>query len=234
MKLDIDGIQAFVQVAALGGFYKAADKLNLSQTALTRRIQKLEAYLGLRLLDRTTRSVALTAVGREFLPQAARLVRASMLEVLGQPYIRTASAKGVPWRAVVTGHALPNAAIPTVTIIGFMIGSLIAGAVVVESVFSWPGLGRLLVHHVADPALTGRQQHLGTELHHRRILGPQLPLQGHGLFRCQIPGMHGRTPPCSRFIVNAANKCLQKRAACPSLHRRSLTCRLKRTSPASC
>jgi DNA-binding transcriptional LysR family regulator len=63
-----------VQVAELGGFYKAADKLNLSQTALTRRIQKLEAYLGLRLLDRTTRSVALTAVGREFLPQAARLV----------------------------------------------------------------------------------------------------------------------------------------------------------------
>ena len=74
MKLDIDGIQAFVRVAELGGFYKAADKLNLSQTALTRRIQKLEAYLGLRLLDRTTRSVALTAVGREFLPQAARLV----------------------------------------------------------------------------------------------------------------------------------------------------------------
>ncbi len=74
MKLDIDGIQAFVQVAKLGGFYKAADRLNLSQTALTRRIQKLEAYLGLRLLDRTTRSVALTAVGREFLPRATRLV----------------------------------------------------------------------------------------------------------------------------------------------------------------
>lgn len=74
MKLDIDGIQAFVQVARLGGFYKAADSLNLSQTALTRRIQKLEAYLGLRLLDRTTRSVTLTAVGREFLPRATRLV----------------------------------------------------------------------------------------------------------------------------------------------------------------
>ena len=61
-----------------------------------------------------------------------------MLEILGQHYIRTASAKGVPWRAVVTNHALPNAAIPTVTIVGFMVGSLIAGAVVVESVFSWP------------------------------------------------------------------------------------------------
>jgi peptide/nickel transport system permease protein len=80
----------------------------------------------------------------------ARFTRSAMLEVLGQPYIRTASAKGVPWRAVVWGHALPNAAIPTVTIIGFMVGSLIAGAVVVESVFSWPGVGRLLVVAVAN------------------------------------------------------------------------------------
>jgi peptide/nickel transport system permease protein len=80
----------------------------------------------------------------------ARFTRSAMLEVLGQPFIRTASAKGVPWRAVVTRHALPNAAIPTVTIIGFMMGSLIAGAVVVESVFSWPGVGRLLVVAVAN------------------------------------------------------------------------------------
>ncbi|MBR0663613.1 ABC transporter permease [Roseomonas hellenica] len=80
----------------------------------------------------------------------ARFTRSAMLEVLGQPYIRTASAKGVPWRQVVRGHALPNAAIPTVTIIGFMVGSLIAGAVVVESVFSWPGVGRLLVVAVAN------------------------------------------------------------------------------------
>lgn len=80
----------------------------------------------------------------------ARFTRSAMLEIMGQHYIRTASAKGVPWRAVVTNHALPNAAIPTVTIIGFMVGSLIAGAVVVESVFSWPGVGRLLVVAVAN------------------------------------------------------------------------------------
>lgn len=80
----------------------------------------------------------------------ARFTRSAMLEVLGQPYIRTASAKGVPWRAVVRVHALPNAAIPTVTVVGFMVGSLIAGAVVVESVFSWPGVGRLLVVAVAN------------------------------------------------------------------------------------
>jgi peptide/nickel transport system permease protein len=80
----------------------------------------------------------------------ARFTRSAMLEVLGQSFIRTASAKGVPWRDVIVGHALPNAAIPTVTIIGFMIGTLIAGAVVVESVFSWPGVGRLLVVAVAN------------------------------------------------------------------------------------
>jgi peptide/nickel transport system permease protein len=80
----------------------------------------------------------------------ARFTRSAMLEVLGQPYVRTASAKGVAWRAVVTGHALPNAAIPTVTIVGFMVGTLIAGAVIVESVFSWPGVGRLLVVAVAN------------------------------------------------------------------------------------
>jgi DNA-binding transcriptional LysR family regulator len=74
MKIDFDGIQAFVLVAELGGFSRAAGQLHLTQTALTRRIQKLESYLGVRLLDRTTRWVQLTAVGREFLPQARRLV----------------------------------------------------------------------------------------------------------------------------------------------------------------
>ena len=80
----------------------------------------------------------------------ARFTRSAMLEVMGQPYIRTASAKGLTWRKVVRDHALPNAAIPTLTVIGFMVGSLIAGAVVVESVFSWPGVGRLLVSSVAN------------------------------------------------------------------------------------
>ncbi len=80
----------------------------------------------------------------------ARFTRSAMLEVLGQPYIRTASAKGVPWHQVVRLHALPNAAIPTVTIVGFMVGTLMAGAVVVESVFSWPGVGRLMVVAVSN------------------------------------------------------------------------------------
>lgn len=80
----------------------------------------------------------------------ARFSRSAMIEVLGQPYIRTASAKGVKWSDVVWGHALPNASVPIVTIVGFMVGSLIAGAVVVESIFSWPGIGRLLVVSVTN------------------------------------------------------------------------------------
>jgi peptide/nickel transport system permease protein len=80
----------------------------------------------------------------------ARFTRSAMIEVLGQPYIRAAQAKGLPWRRVVMAHALPNAAIPMITIIGLMIGGLVAGAVVIESVFSWPGIGRLLVAAVAS------------------------------------------------------------------------------------
>jgi len=87
----------------------------------------------------------------------ARFSRSAMIEVLGQPYIRTASAKGVKWRDVVRGHALPNAAVPIVTIVGFMVGSLIAGAVVVETIFSWPGIGRLLIVSVSNRDLAAVQ-----------------------------------------------------------------------------
>jgi peptide/nickel transport system permease protein len=80
----------------------------------------------------------------------ARFSRSAMIEVMGQPFIRTASAKGLKWHDVVWSHALPNAAVPIVTIVGFMVGSLIAGAVVVESIFSWPGIGRLLVVSVSN------------------------------------------------------------------------------------
>jgi peptide/nickel transport system permease protein len=79
----------------------------------------------------------------------ARYTRSAMLEVDGQPFIRTASAKGLRRGAVVRRHALPNAAVPIVTILGFMVGSTVTGAVVVETVFSWPGIGRLLVTSVA-------------------------------------------------------------------------------------
>ncbi|MGH7303484.1 MAG: nickel ABC transporter permease [Candidatus Rokuibacteriota bacterium] len=75
----------------------------------------------------------------------ARLTRSSMLEVLGQDYVRTARAKGLAWWGVVVRHALKNALIPVITIFGLQFGNLLAGAVVVETVFSRPGLGRLIV-----------------------------------------------------------------------------------------
>jgi DNA-binding transcriptional LysR family regulator len=76
MKHPIDGVEAFIQIAELGSFNKAAEKLHLTQTGLTRRIQRLESHVGLKLLDRTTRTVALTRIGREFLPEARRMVDA--------------------------------------------------------------------------------------------------------------------------------------------------------------
>ena len=75
----------------------------------------------------------------------ARLTRSSMLEVLGQDYVRTARAKGLGGFAVVVRHALKNALIPVITIFGLQFGNLLAGAVIVETVFSRPGLGRLIV-----------------------------------------------------------------------------------------
>lgn len=78
----------------------------------------------------------------------ARFTRSAMLEVLYQPYIKTAVAKGLSWWKVVRFHALPNASIPIVTIMGFWIGLIIAGGVVTETIFGWPGIGRLLVYSV--------------------------------------------------------------------------------------
>ncbi|WP_026873323.1 LysR family transcriptional regulator [Inquilinus limosus] len=74
MNLDLQDLRAFMAIADMGSFNKAADALHLSQSALSRRLQKLEEMLGVPLLERTTRHVALTAVGREFLPNARRLL----------------------------------------------------------------------------------------------------------------------------------------------------------------
>lgn len=78
----------------------------------------------------------------------ARLTRSSMLEVIRQDYIRTARAKGVAQGRVIAVHALRNAAIPIVTVVGVQISGLLSGAVITERVFSWPGVGRLLVDSI--------------------------------------------------------------------------------------
>lgn len=74
MKIDMLGVQAFVAIADQGGFQRAAGTLNITQTALSRRLQTLESFLGVKLVERTTRSVALTRIGENFLPQARRLM----------------------------------------------------------------------------------------------------------------------------------------------------------------
>lgn len=87
-----------------------------------------------------------------------RMVRTSMLEELGQDYIRTARAKGLPERVVVYKHALRNAMIPVLTLIGLQFGALLAGAIVTEKIFSWPGIGRLTVSAIENrdyPLLQG-------------------------------------------------------------------------------
>lgn len=77
-----------------------------------------------------------------------RMTRSSMLEVVRQDYIRTARAKGVPEKAVIRKHALKNALIPVVTVIGLQFGGLLGGATLTETIFAWPGVGRLLVDSI--------------------------------------------------------------------------------------
>ena len=79
-----------------------------------------------------------------------RMVRTSMLEELGQDYIRTARAKGLPENVVVYRHALRNAMIPIITVLGLQFGALLAGAIVTETIFSWPGIGRLTIQAIGN------------------------------------------------------------------------------------
>lgn len=79
-----------------------------------------------------------------------RMVRTSMLEELGQDYIRTARAKGLPERTVVYRHALRNAMLPILTVVGLQFGALLAGAIVTETIFSWPGIGRLTITAISS------------------------------------------------------------------------------------
>ena len=98
-------------------------------------------------IGQTARSIALPAfaLGMVYMALIARITRASMLEVLSQDYIRTAHAKGVAMRVVLLRHALKNAAVPIVTVIGIGLALLISGVVITETVFNIPGLGRLTV-----------------------------------------------------------------------------------------
>jgi len=97
------------------------------------------------------RHLILPAICLGYLSMAriVRMMRSSMLEVLSQDYIRTAKATGLSWRKIIWKYALKNAFIPTLTVIGLSYGSLLSGAVLTETIFSWPGLGK----YVVDSAL---------------------------------------------------------------------------------
>ncbi len=98
------------------------------------------------------------ALGTRSIAFLARMTRSAMLEVLGSDYIRTARAKGLPRTAVLARHALRNALIPVVTVIGLDFGSYLTGSILTETVFSWPGLGRYVVNAISKrdlPAIQG-------------------------------------------------------------------------------
>jgi len=101
---------------------------------------------GLAYVADVARHLVLPSVtlGVVFLAQYSRLARVNMIDALSADYVRTARAKGLPEYVVIGKHALRNTLIPIVTVVGLQFGNLFAGAVLVETVFSWPGLGRLV------------------------------------------------------------------------------------------
>lgn len=96
--------------------------------------------------------LVLPALALSTIPAAiiARITRSAMLDVLGQDYVRTARAKGLGERAVILRHALANAMLPVVTVIGLQTGFLLSGAVLTETIFSWPGVGRWVVQGISS------------------------------------------------------------------------------------
>jgi peptide/nickel transport system permease protein len=104
---------------------------------------------GRALLD-VLKHLILPSIALGSIPMAviARMTRSSMLEVLGEDYIRTARAKGLREQVVLLRHALKNAFLPIITVIGLQLGFLLGGAILTETIFSWPGLGRLIVDRI--------------------------------------------------------------------------------------
>jgi dipeptide transport system permease protein len=130
-------IDVIYEIKSLTGFY-------LIDTLLDRELISEE---GLAPFTSAISHLILPAIAMGTIPLAvlARMTRSSMLEVLGEDYIRTAKAKGLPYKKVILVHALRNALIPIITVLGLMFGSIITGAILTETIFSWPGIGKWLV-----------------------------------------------------------------------------------------
>lgn len=145
---------------------------SLSGTAFKEGLRKLLDFLsGFYILDAlltgnwvalwdVIKHLILPSIALGSIPMAiiARMTRSSLLEVLGEDYIRTARAKGLRERMVLFAHALRNALLPITTVIGLQLGFLLGGAILTETIFSWPGLGRLVVNRILSrdyPAVQG-------------------------------------------------------------------------------
>jgi peptide/nickel transport system permease protein len=120
-----------LNVLPAGGFFLAGE------------VRTLAGFISYLLLPALT-------LGLGSIAGVARYMRASLLEVINQDYLRTARAKGLSERIVVYKHALRNALLPILTLLGFMIPSIFSGAVIVESIFAWPGLGSLAIQAVNE------------------------------------------------------------------------------------
>ncbi len=137
-KLDVIGRWISLLLAAIPSFWLAL--LLVSIVAERWRLLPVAGYGSARYL-------ILPVIALSCSPAAGlmRLSRAAMIEVWRQDYVRTARAKGLRQYALVLGHALPNALLPIVTVLGLRFGQLLAGAIVIETIFSWPGMGSALI-----------------------------------------------------------------------------------------
>jgi ABC-type dipeptide/oligopeptide/nickel transport system permease component len=165
------------------------------------------------------------------LGRLARLVRSSMLEVLGQDYVRTARAKGLAEPRVLGAHALKNAAIPIVTLLGLQFAQLLGGAVVTETIFAWPGIGRLVVEAIFNADFSRRAG--------RRARGLADLRGGEHAGDLAYAALDPRIAPSPRDAARPASGARRPRSgsscsprSSPSAWRRSA--RTSRTSPSAC
>jgi peptide/nickel transport system permease protein len=148
-------LSQFITVMSMVGFAAPVFWMGIMLVILFASVLPILPVSGMRALDSSGGGFAdvvdvaqhlvlpTLTLGLVYLAQYSRLARSSMLEVLGSDFIRTARAKGLPDRVVLYKHALRNALLPVVTVLGLQFGNVMAGAILVETVFNWPGLGRL-------------------------------------------------------------------------------------------
>jgi len=154
-------LSQFINVLSLVGFAAPVFWLGFSLLILLASVFPILPVAGMRAIDSTGTGgfadmldvayhlvLPTLTLSLVYLAQYSRLARSSMLDVLGSDFIRTARAKGLADRVVLYKHALRNALLPVVTVLGLQFGNVLAGAILVETVFNWPGLGRLAFESV--------------------------------------------------------------------------------------